>query len=85
MGGTDPDGDRFGTAIRDDEGNFILVNGNQTMLLCLYYLMNKRGELGLLTGKEYVVKTIVSSELLKNIAVKKKVLICMIVTPVSNG
>lgn len=71
--GTDPDGDRFGTAIRDDEGNFILVNGNQTMLLCLYYLMNKRGELGLLTGKEYVVKTIVSSELLKNIAVKKGV------------
>ncbi len=71
--GTDPDGDRFGTAIRDDEGNFILVNGNQTMLLCLYYLMNKRGELGLLTGKEYVVKTIVSSELLKNIAVQKGV------------
>jgi Phosphomannomutase len=68
---TDPDGDRIGTAIRDKEGNFILVNGNQTMLLCLYYLMTKREELGLLTGKEYVVKTIVTTELVKDIAAKK--------------
>lgn len=68
---TDPDGDRIGTAIRDNEGNFILVNGNQTMLLCLYYLMNRREELGLLTGREYVVKTIVTTELVKDIAEKK--------------
>ncbi len=68
---TDPDGDRIGTAIRDNEGNFVLVNGNQTMLLCLYYLMNRREELGLLTGKEYVVKTIVTTELVKDIAKKK--------------
>ena len=68
---TDPDGDRIGTAIRDNEGNFILVNGNQTMLLCLYYLMNRREELGLLTGREYVVKTIVTTELVKDIAKKK--------------
>ncbi|MBK5195654.1 MAG: phospho-sugar mutase [Proteiniphilum sp.] len=67
---TDPDGDRIGTAIRDDDGNFILVNGNQTMLIYLYYLMTKRAELGLLTGKEYVVKTIVTTELVKDIAVK---------------
>ncbi|MFA5651648.1 MAG: phospho-sugar mutase, partial [Proteiniphilum sp.] len=60
---TDPDADRIGTAIRDNEGNFILVNGNQTMLLCLYYLMTRREELGLLTGKEYMVKTIVTTEL----------------------
>ncbi|MDD3779676.1 MAG: phospho-sugar mutase, partial [Proteiniphilum sp.] len=68
---TDPDGDRIGTAIRDNEGNFMLVNGNQTMLIYLYYLMNRRKELGLLTGREYVVKTIVTTELVKDIAKKK--------------
>lgn len=68
---TDPDADRIGTAIRDNEGNFILVNGNQTMLLCLYYLMTRREELGLLTGKEYMVKTIVTTELIKIIADRK--------------
>jgi len=68
---TDPDGDRIGTAIRDKDGNFMLVNGNQTMLIYLYYLMNRREELGLLTGKEYVVKTIVTTELVKDIAEKK--------------
>lgn len=68
---TDPDADRIGTAIRDKSGNFILVNGNQTMLICLYYLMTRRDELQLLTGKEYVVKTIVTTELVKDIAVKR--------------
>lgn len=68
---TDPDADRIGTAIRDKDGNFILVNGNQTMLICLYYLMTRRDELQLLTGKEYVVKTIVTTELVKEIADKK--------------
>jgi phosphoglucomutase len=67
---TDPDGDRIGTAIRDNEGNFMLVNGNQTMLIFLYYLMTKRKELGLITGKEFVVKTIVTTELVKKIADK---------------
>ncbi len=65
---TDPDADRIGTAIRDKNGNFVLVNGNQTMLICLYYLMTRRDELQLLTGKEYVVKTIVTTELVKEIA-----------------
>ena len=69
--GTDPDGDRIGTAVRDNNGHFILVNGNQTMILCLYYLMNRRKELTLLTGKEFVVKTIVTSELVKEIADRK--------------
>lgn len=68
---TDPDADRIGTAIRDNKGDFILVNGNQTMLICLYYLMTRRDELQLLTGKEYVVKTIVTTELVKEIAIKK--------------
>lgn len=64
----DPDGDRIGTAIRDDKGEFILVNGNQTMLLFLYYIITRRRELGLLEGNEYVVKTIVTTELVKKIA-----------------
>src|SRR5690554_1459879 len=68
---TDPDGDRIGTAIRDDKGEFILVNGNQTLLLCLYYLMTRREELRLLTGKDFVVKTIVSTEVAKKIAKSK--------------
>ncbi|MFA7492290.1 MAG: phospho-sugar mutase [Proteiniphilum sp.] len=68
---TDPDADRIGTAIRDNNGNFILVNGNQTMLICLYYLMTRRHELELLTGKEFVVKTIVTTELVKEIADKR--------------
>ena len=70
---TDPDGDRIGTAIRDNNGDFVLVNGNQTMLIYLYYIMTRREELGLLTGKEFVVKTIVTTELVKEIAVKKGV------------
>ncbi len=68
---TDPDGDRIGTAIRDNNGEFILVNGNQTFLICLYYLMTRREELGLLTGREFVVKTIVTTEIAKKIADSK--------------
>lgn len=68
---TDPDADRIGTAIRDNEGNFILVNGNQTMLIYLYYLMSVRKQLNLLKGNEFVVKTIVTTELVKKIANKK--------------
>lgn len=67
---TDPDADRIGTAVRDNNDNFVLINGNQTMLIFLYYLMTKRKEMGLITGKEYVVKTIVTTELVKDIAKK---------------
>ena len=70
---SDPDADRIGTAIRDNEGNFILVNGNQTMLIFLYYLITRRKELGLITGKEFTVKTIVTTELVKKIADKNGV------------
>lgn len=65
---TDPDGDRIGTAIRNADGNFILLNGNQAMLIFLYYLITRRKELNKLTGKDYVVKTIVSTELVSPIA-----------------
>ena len=67
---TDPDADRIGAAIRDDEGSFRLVNGNQIMLILIYYLMTRRKEYGLLKGKEFIVKTIVTSELVKKIADK---------------
>ncbi|MDR1369639.1 MAG: phospho-sugar mutase [Dysgonamonadaceae bacterium] len=70
---SDPDADRVGIAVRDDNGEFVLVNGNQTLLLFFHYLITRWKELGKLTGKEYIVKTIVSSELVKTIAVKNKV------------
>ncbi|HZJ80244.1 MAG TPA: phospho-sugar mutase [Dysgonamonadaceae bacterium] len=70
---TDPDADRIGTAVRDDNGEFVLINGNQTMILYLYYLITRWRELGKLTGKEYAVKTIVTSELVSKIARKNNV------------
>lgn len=70
---TDPDADRVGIAVRDLEGNFILLNGNQTASLLTYYLLYKWQENNKLTGKEFIVKTIVTSEILKDIADKFKV------------
>lgn len=70
---TDPDADRIGTAVRNNDGEFVLVNGNQTMILYLYYLITRWKELGKLTGKEYVVKTIVTTELVRKIAAKNGV------------
>ena len=65
---TDPDADRVGIAIRDDRGQFLLVNGNQTACLLTYYCLRRWKELGKLTGNEYIVKTIVTSELMARIA-----------------
>ena len=70
---TDPDADRIGTAVRDNNGEFVLINGNQTMIIYLYYLITRWRELGKLTGKEYAVKTIVTSELVSKIARKNNV------------
>ena len=70
---TDPDADRIGTAVRNEDGEFVLVNGNQTMIIYLYYLITRWNELGKLTGKEYAVKTIVTSELVNKIASKNDV------------
>ena len=70
---TDPDADRIGTAVRDNNGEFFLINGNQTMIIYLYYLITRWRELGKLTGKEYAVKTIVTSELVSKIARKNNV------------
>ncbi|MDP4292435.1 MAG: phospho-sugar mutase [Bacteroidota bacterium] len=70
---TDPDADRVGVAVKDHHGEFVLLNGNQTASVLTYYLLSKWKENGKLTGKEYIVKTIVTSELLKDIAVKNDV------------
>jgi phosphoglucomutase len=70
---TDPDADRIGIAVRDLSNNFVLLNGNQTAALLTYYLLTKWDEKKKLTGKEYIVKTIVTSEILKDIADRFKV------------
>jgi phosphoglucomutase len=70
---TDPDADRVGVAVKDHNGNFILLNGNQTASILIYYLITKWKEKGKIKGKEYIVKTIVTSELLKDIAIKNGV------------
>jgi len=66
---TDPDADRVGIAVRK-EGGFILLNGNQAASLLIYYLLKKWSENGKLTGNEFICKTIVTSELLNDIADK---------------
>lgn len=70
---TDPDSDRVGIAVKNDKGVFQLLNGNQTGALLLYYLLRKWKENGKITGKEYVVKTIVTTELIEQIASKYEV------------
>ncbi len=70
---TDPDADRVGVAVKDTSGKFIILNGNQTASLLINYLLTKWAEKGRLKGKEYIVKTIVTTELLADIASKYKV------------
>lgn len=69
----DPDGDRLGIAVKNDKGEWEIINGNQTALIFTYYLIKRRRELGLLTGNDYVVKTIVTTELFKDVAEKNNV------------
>jgi phosphoglucomutase len=77
---TDPDADRVGIAVRDDLGKLILLNGNQTGSLLYYYLIRKWSENGKLTGNQYVAKTIVTTELLTDIARKYEVEIFDVLT-----
>ena len=65
--GTDPDADRMGIAVRDNDGKIVLFNGNQTASLLTYYILSRRAELGTLGEGKYVVKTIVTSELITDI------------------
>jgi len=67
---SDPDADRVGVAVRNAEGEFTLLNGNQTATLLFYYVLNQWKEKGKITGKEFIVKTVVTSELLIDIANK---------------
>ncbi len=69
----DPDADRLGIAVKNNKNEWELMNGNQTCLLFTYYLIKRWQELGKLTGKEYVVKTIVTTEVIKDIAQKENV------------
>lgn len=70
---SDPDADRIGVAIRNKEGKIELINGNQICTLLTYYSIKRRQELGILTPKDYVIKTIVTTDLIRFIADKEGV------------
>ncbi len=70
---SDPDADRIGCVLRDSKGEYQLINGNQIVMILLNYLMTRNGELGRITGKEYIVKTIVTTETIKSIADKNNI------------
>ena len=67
---TDPDADRVGIAVKDLNGNFVLLNGNQTASVLIYYMLSMWKKKEKLTSNEYIVKTIVTTELIKDIADK---------------
>ena len=66
--GTDPDADRVGIAVKNLQGEFEILNGNQTGSMLVYYLLLKWKEAGKLDGKQFVAKTIVTTELIRKIA-----------------
>lgn len=65
---TDPDADRQAIAVRDEKGEFRLLNGNQSAVLLTYYLVRRWKELGRIDGRQFVVKTIVTTDMIKTIA-----------------
>lgn len=70
---SDPDADRVGMACKNSKGEWVLVDGNQTCMIFLYYIIKNRIALGKMKGDEYIVKTIVTTELIKAIADKNHV------------
>ena len=70
---SDPDADRVGMACKDDKGEWVLINGNQTALLFLYYIIKNRIATGKMKPNDFVVKTIVTTEMIKAIADKNNV------------
>ncbi len=70
---SDPDADRVGMACKDSNGEWVLVNGNQTCMIFLYYIIKNRIAMGKMKGNEFIVKTIVTTELIKAIADKNHV------------
>lgn len=71
--GTDPDTDRVGIAVKDNKGKFVLFNGNQTAAILVNYMLNKWQKSGGLDGNQFICKTIVTSELLTEVADQYKV------------
>ena len=65
---SDPDADRIGAVIRDNKGEYVLINGNQIVMILLNYIITRNIELGRIKGNEYIVKTIVTTEAIKAIA-----------------
>lgn len=70
---TDPDADRLGIAVKDKKGEFILLNGNQTAVILFYYILSQFKERNKYKGNEYIIKTIVTSDLIDKIAEYYKV------------
>ena len=68
---SDPDADRVGMACKNDKGEWILINGNQTCLLFLYYIITNRKATGKMKDSDFIVKTIVTTEVIKKIADKQ--------------
>jgi phosphoglucomutase len=66
--GTDPDADRVGMAVRNPEGNMVLLNGNEAATLLVYYSLSRWKELGKIDGSQFIAKTVVTSDLLSEIA-----------------
>ena len=71
--GTDPDSDRVGIAVKDQHGNWILVNGNQTAVLAFNYMIEARKAKGIAKANDMVVKTIVTTDLIDEIAKKNDI------------
>lgn len=70
---SDPDADRVGMACKNDKGEWVLINGNQTCMIFLYYIIMNRKAQGKMIGNEFIVKTIVTTELIKSIAEKNDI------------
>ena len=70
---TDPDADRLGIAVRDKTGKFILLNGNQTCALLIWYILSQYKETNRYKGNEYIIKTIVTTDLIEKISESYKV------------
>ncbi len=70
---SDPDADRVGMACKNDKGEWVLINGNQTCLLFLYYIITNRKNKSLLKPSDFIVKTIVTTEVIKKIADKNHI------------